>query len=304
MLGRIVSFVLVSLTLVTSAAAQDTHQLGHGRLFVNDLIGDGKDRWRTGSIASSYVFGQDWQGAAPSEFGGILEFRILGEIIAPEDIVTPAAGDRPWAGALSGGVHTHWMSQGLDLSLGGDIVVLGPQTQLDHIQTGLHKLLGTPPPSNATLNAQIGNKVRPSMTFEAAKDWAVGSQTEVRPFAEFRAGVETFARVGFDLTFGDVGTADLLVRDPVTGHRYRTIKRASQGFSWIVGADIAKVYDSAYLPEDRGYALSDARSRVRAGVHWQGEKSAVFYGLTWLSKEFVGQRDEQVVGALRLDLQF
>ena len=76
------------------------------------------------------------------------------------------------------------------------------------------------------------------------------------------------------------------------------------GFSYVLGGDIAHVQDSAFLPEDRGYDLTATRSRLRTGVHWQGERNAAFYGLTWMSKEFKAQDGSQVVGSVRLDFKF
>ena len=72
----------------------------------------------------------------------------------------------------------------------------------------------------------------------------------------------------------------------------------------IFGADIAHVEHSVFLPASRGYTLTDSRQRVRAGVHWQAKASSVFYGVTWLSKEFVGQREAQAVGSVRFDIRF
>ena len=34
---------------------QKKHFIGYGRLITNDVFGDGKDRWRTGSFSSSRV---------------------------------------------------------------------------------------------------------------------------------------------------------------------------------------------------------------------------------------------------------
>ena len=90
------------------AAAEGRAILGWGRLFDNDALGDMKDRWRTGSYVLSVVTGPDWSGRLPDRPGEILEFRLRGEVIAPANLVTPAAGDRRYAGIVSAGVHTHF----------------------------------------------------------------------------------------------------------------------------------------------------------------------------------------------------
>lgn len=279
--------------------------LGNGRLLVNDMLGDGKDRWRTASYNVSVMRGYGWNGDLPDTFGDLLEFRFMGELIQPADIVTPAPGDRPYAGAWSFGLHSHYeTARGNELSFGGDLVVIGPQTGIDSLQSSIHRLFGMDEPSAATLAGQIGNKLRPSATLEVGRELEFGNAGQLRPFVELRAGVETFARVGFDYTFGSLGQGAMMVRDPVTGQRFRAIKGTSQGLSFVMGADIAKVWDSTYLPEDQGYTLTDSRSRVRAGVNWQGEKWSVFYGATWLGKEFVGQSEGQVTGAININVKF
>ena len=296
---------IVAPDTVAPFPGQDRRQrLGYGRLTTNDLIGDGKDRWRTGSVTSSRVWGYGWDGAAPQSFGDLLELRLQGQIIQPDSLRQAVPGDRPWAGALSFGLHTHWTQGQTEFALGGDLVVIGPQTQLDHLQTNLHNLLGISQPSSAVLTQQIGDKVRPTLVAEVGQIYSFGTTTRVRPFAEARAGDETLVRIGADITFGSFGDGELMVRESVTGQRYRTVRDPSSGFSFLVGADSAYVASSVYLPEDRGYDLTDRRDRVRAGVHWQGEGRSIFYGATWLGREFEGQPEGQVVGSVRLQFQF
>lgn len=310
MLGRIASLFLLTIGISTAALAEDVvpgarTKLGYGLVFVNDQIGDGKDRWRTGSVASSRVWGVGWQGKLPQQPGEILEFRFLAEVMSPENIVNPAIGDRPYAGTISLGLHTHFETAGgIEMALGGDLVVIGPQTRVDEFQTAVHDVLGMASASAATLNAQIADQIRPTATLEMARDFGVGASTSIRPFAELRGGVETYARVGFDVRIGSVGQGELLTRDPVTGHRIRVVRDQTPGMAFVIGADVAKVWESTYLPESRGFVLSDSRARARLGLHWQGEENMIFYGLTWLGEEFEGQNGTQVVAALQFSLNF
>ena len=297
---------LLATTLATSVDAKDRARLGYGRLITNDLIGDGKDRWRTGSVASSRIWGPSWQDELPTGFGEILEFRLGAEVIAPADLGAPAPGDRPYAGSISVGLHTHFQRRGLEFAVGGDLVFTGPMTHLDDFQAGLHDLLGQNQPSTATRSAQIGDGVHPTLVFEVGKTMQVSDRAKFRPFVEGRAGIETMVRGGFDLTFGQVGEGELLVRDPVSGHRYRALDNVWSGYSFVLGADLAYVADSDLLPASSGVVASDTRERVRMGVHWQNDTGAAsaFYGLTWLGKEFESQPDDQVVGSVRLRLDF
>ncbi len=123
-------------------SAGDRKWLGFGHLMTNDNFITLQDRWRTGSYMTSYVFGPGWGGAPPRRFGEIIELRIGGEIIAPADIVTPAAGDRPYASALSLGLHSHFRRGAVELAMGADLVVTGPQVGFDRIQGTVHDIAG------------------------------------------------------------------------------------------------------------------------------------------------------------------
>lgn len=295
----------LALPLLSAAEAADRSRLGYGRLLTNDFIGDGEDRWRSGSVASSWVWGPKWTGSLPDSFGALIELRLNAEIISPDNLTTPAVGDRPYAGSFALGLHSHYRSGGYEMAVGADLVAVGPSTGLDGFQDALHDLLNISPPSDAVRANQIGDGLHPTLVVEVGRTLSFGQNTRLRPFVEGRAGAETLLRAGVDLTFGQMGQGELLVRDPVTGHRYRTITRDRSGYSMVLGGDVAHVSDSVFLPSDRGFTLTDTRTRVRAGVQWQGANGAgAFYGLTWLGEEFEGQGEGQLTGSFRLHIKF
>ncbi|MCD1626125.1 MAG: lipid A-modifier LpxR family protein [Paracoccaceae bacterium] len=304
MIRHLVAFCMALVILPQDVSAQARERIGYGRLISNDYLADGRDRWRTGSIASSRVWGRGWSGMLPDMPGDLLELRFGAEIIAPRDLVTPAAGDRPYAGILSAGLHTHFERLGSEFAVGANLVVVGPQTRLDDLQGGFHDLVGVDKASPATRAAQVGNGVYPTFVGEVGRNFDLSDTTQLRPFLEVRAGVETLARAGVDVTIGGVGRGGLMVRDSVSGQRYRAIAGDFQGTGFVLGGDIASVADSNLLPSSSGVEVRDARSRLRAGVHWQGEQTALFYGLTWLGKEFEGQSEGQLIGSVRLDFSF
>ncbi|GHG93436.1 lipid A-modifier LpxR family protein [Pseudodonghicola xiamenensis] len=280
------------------------HKLGSGVFFGNDFLGDNKDRWRTGSIGGSYVRGYDWTGVAPASFGDLIEYRFLAQAIAPDDLASFDPTDRPYAGAISFGVHSHVNRGGYEIALGGDLVFIGPQSGIDGLHKDLHHLFGSEQPSEAVLDNQISNTIRPTAVAEVGRSYDLGGMTTLRPFVEARAGDETLIRVGADLMIGPAGRGELLVRDPITGHRYRVIRAEQRGFSFTLGGDIAYVADSVYLPSSRGYDLSNHRDRLRAGVHWQGRRAGVFFGLAYLGEEFEAQSEGQTVGLMQIKLTF
>lgn len=298
------AFVFVLAALVAApVAAQERVTLGWGRLLTNDAIGDGKDRWRTGSYVLSRVRGPSWTGELPGRPGEILEFRLRLETISPADLVAANPLDRRYVGALSLGMHTHFENAGVETSLGLDAVIVGPQTGISSLHGDLHDLLGLPTPT--IFGGQIADEVFLTATVEFGRTLELGGAGHFRPFVEAQAGVETLLRVGGDFTFGSFASDALMLRDGATGQRYRAVRGDQvQGISVMLGGDIAEVYDSEYFVASDAITPSDTRKRLRAGMHWQGAQSEVFYGVTWLGKEFEEQPDDQVLGSINLRLQF
>lgn len=294
--------------LATQAVAGEARtKLGYGLLITNDIFGDTHDRWRTGSFASSLVLGAPSHTVAlPERFGALLEIRFNGELIGPENLATPAPADRPYAQALSLGLHSHFQRGGVEYALGADLVFTGPMVGLDHLQERLHDITGGRDASPAVKAGQIGNDVKPVGVFEMGRSFTLGPNARLRPFFEARAGVETLARVGADLTFGAPGQGGLMVRAPVSGHRFVAVSNTPRpGLSMVFGADIAHVADSTYFRSAGPARPEETRSRARAGLSWQTRRGArLFYGLTWLDKEFTTQREAQVVGSVQFSLRF
>lgn len=305
MLKILTAALCATLCFSGHSEAQDRKRLGYGRLITNDFFGDGEDRWRTGGFQSSRIWGPTWDGAAPSGFGQLLELRLSAEILAPDDIRTTDPADRPYAGAISAGLHTHFTRGLMEYSVGGEIVFLGPQTRLDEFQDAFHDTFNISPPSDAVRDAQVGNNILPNLVIEAGRSFELGKSTSLRPFVEARAGVETLVRAGVDFTYGAFGKGELLVRDGVSGQRYDAVQSDWSGFSFVLGADIARVSDSEFLPASSGISPEETRERLRAGVMWRSETGVTgFYGVTYLGEEFEGQEEGQVVGAIRWRVPF
>ncbi len=294
------AFILTS----QSVTAQSREMVGYGRLFTNDFLAEVQDRWRSGSFVSSRIWSFSGDGTLPQQPGEVLELRLGAEIITPQNVARPAPGDRPFAGVLSAGLHTHFMRGGTDFALGGDLVFVGPQTRMDRFQDAFHDLVGMNTTSAQTRADQVGDAVYLSIVTEAGHDIAVSDMVTIRPFVEARAGVETLARVGADMTFGGLTNGELMVRDGVTGQRYRTRPGSQRGFAFLLGADFAAVASSEYFPESSGVTVRDTRNRYRGGIHWLAGPIQSFYGLTYLDKEFEGQPEGQFVGSIRIGFSF
>jgi len=304
MRAALLAFLSSILLTCLPATAQDRATLGVGRLFTNDQIGDGQDRWRTGSYALSWVRGPEGTVALPENPGEVIEFRFAHRILAPANLITPAPGDRRYAGVASFGAFTHFSTGAFDFSLGGELVAVGPATRADALHDAVHGALGMAGPSAGVRAAQFPNAVFPTISLEASRPVALGSGFVLKPFVQGRAGDETYVRAGIDLMFGQAFSRGITVRDETSGFLYQTLEDApGRGLSFIVGYDAAKVFSSAWLPEP-AYSLTPLRHRLRAGAHWQGERVGLFYGLAWLGPEFTAQPSGQVVGAVQVQLRF
>lgn len=284
------------------AVAGEQETLGVGRLFTNDVLGDGRDRWKTGSYTVSIMRGTEWTGTAPTPFGALIEYRLRGSVIAPRNLSNPSAGDRPYVGMLSVGAHSHSRVGNSDLRAGMDLVFIGPQTGAGDLQDDIHNILNQAAPD---LSNQLSNDFYPTGSFEASHNVSFGLGI-FRPFVGAQVGIEDFARIGGDVILGTVGEGELLLRDDTSGHLYRGIRsdRELRGANFVLGADATRVFESALLPEDQGPAAKDIRARVRAGVHFTGLWGDGFYGVSWLSPEFEGQGEGQIVGSLNIGLKF
>jgi hypothetical protein len=302
---RVFALALAVLTcFVQPSLAGDRVTLGFGRLFTNDYLGDNHDRWRTGAYVVSWLRGPAGT-EARGGFGEVLEYRFGAAMITPASLTAPAADDRRYAGILSFGLHSHFTRGALELSTGMDLVLTGPQTGISGIQEEMHKLFGATMPDPAVLANQIPDRVMPTAVVEAARPVALSPTTTLRPFIEAQAGAETFVRIGGDVLIGAGFTQGLVMRDGTTGMLYQGARgQMGTGLSFLLGADVAHVSHSAYLPASDGFELTDMRARARAGVQYRGERFGAFYGVTWLGEEFEAQPTGQVLGSINIQLNF
>ncbi len=305
-LGFVFVFIAALTVAAPAAQAQDgaRRTIGWGRFFNNDYIGDRKDRWHSSSYTISRLRGPEWAGSLPEGIGRVLEFRFRAENIAPESLNAPAAKDRRYAGIVALGYHSHSKWRGDELSLGADLVLIGPQTGLSKFQDSVHDKLGLPD-GGASYGAQFGNAALFSGTGELGRQIALRPALTLRPFVEGQVGLENLARAGVDVTIGNLAKDGLMLRDVNTGQRYSAVQGPlGQGLSLTFGGDVAAVASSYLLPAGGAVTASKTRTRLRAGLNWQGKKSFVFFGVTHLSPEFDEQPEGQTIGSLSLLVRF
>lgn len=295
----------IALSLLAPAShAQDTQFLGFGYQISNDFIGDGHDRYRTGSTQASIMFGREWTGSLGTQYFDTLELRGSTEIAAPDNLEKPVDGDRPYAAVARLGAHTHFAEtlSRTEFDMGVGVEIIGPQTKLDEFQANFHRWIGADDASNETRKAMIQDNVFGYGHIEASKTMDLGRSSRVTPFIEGHAGLESFARIGADFEFGGLISDDLKVRDYTTGQTYTAIRGTLSAMTLTAGADFGYMVDSAMLPESNDYDL--VQERARAGVTWEGQQSSATFGLTYLSKEFDNQTSGQVLGSFNLKYSF
>lgn len=292
--------LLVGLTPAGSAVADDganllqNHRLIFSRLMTNDYIGDGDDRWRTFAYGISAL--------RPLKDGSITEVRIRTEVIAGSKFkLRPNEDpDRHMVGILGFGAYRAGEVGKVDYRIGLDVVAVGPQTGVVELLGQFHELIDQGGPSTQVKALQVPNEIFLSIAGEIGRRFSVGN-TSIRPWAAATGGPEPLARMGVDLVWGHV-SGGFGVRDEVTGWRVPVLKdRHPQGVSFLTGIDIARVAKSAYIPNDD---LVHSRVRVRAGGLVDFSGGRVFYGATYLSKEFRVQSEAQIVGSVTLSVHF
>lgn len=288
---------------VPAAQAQERGFLGYGMLSSNDALADGEDRWQTFSLSASFLYGPKGLTDPPARLGSLWELRSGVQIITPANTVTPAPGDRPVAGVARSELWTHAAQGGWSLGLGAGLEGVGPVTRVIAAQDAFHSLLGAGRVAPGVIAAQVGNRVTPVASATMARAFVLADGITFRPFAEARVGLESYARVGFDMTIGPGDDHGVFGRDYVTGHRYPTLKAGNPtGASAVFGADVARVFSSAFLPAPT--TLTPARVRVRGGLLVEQDRFSVFYGMTYLGREFTAQPNGQLVGSLQMRLKF
>lgn len=306
--GRLVRGLVLALAAWLPQAAQADagadegagQWLGRAHLFTNDYLGDGHDRWRSGSYQLSLLRGQAWHGQATGNPLELLEYRWRSAIISAGRVRRDSV-DRPHVGELSFGLHGHGRIGAVEIALGADLVALGPQTGLARMQRAFHDRFGFDGPHGTDI--AIADDLRLQGQVSLSRLMPVSHQVALRPFATTALGIEDRVTLGGDLFLGPLWQGALLLRDETTGHPMLAISGPQTGFTLTAGADWTVVGQSLYLPE--GYEAEDTRLRARAGLHWQiSPRASLFYGLSWHGREFEGQPEGQVLGALRIALTF
>ena len=301
-----------------------TNEIQTEGVFWNDRFGDGKDRWKTGGITQSYVFPEhifsngNWLKGRASA----LELNVRALVITPDDTSFTGvnANDRPYAQYAGVGIYLRSITRPEALTsavamqtedrIGVEAGWQGDPLPLFDAQNAVHGAAGTK--GNAgNLSNIIGSELL--VNLEARRTWRLhiekpGHDLEFAPFVQTSLGMrENSLRAGGDFFIGSALEGRTWGSDLSTGAVMAGASMPRQGFNWTVyfGGDVGYVASDAFL--DGGFSANgpsvprnEIVGRVRSGVLLEYDNVGLGFSLNWLSPEFRGQSDGQIIGAFQL----
>jgi hypothetical protein len=305
-----------------------TNEIQTEGVFWNDGFGDGKDRWKTGGLTQAYVFpehifsNENWFTGRASA----LELNVRGLAITPDNTAFTGvdSGDRPYAQYAAAGIYLRSIARPETLSptlamqmedrIGVEAGWQGDPLPLFDVQNAVHSVAGTE--GNAgNLSNTIDGEILANL--EARRTWRFHAGGDVRdielaPFVQTSLGMrENSLRVGGDVFTGSALEGRTWGSDLATGAVMAGASMPRKGFNWTVfaGGDLGYIASDAFL--DGGFAgdgpsveRRDIVGRARAGVLLDYDKYAIGFSLNWLGKEFRGQSDGQMIGAVQFKYRF
>lgn len=300
-------------------------------IFWNDFLVDGQDRWKSGGITQSYtvperVFEtQPWTPWRDDRASGI-EVQLRGLVVTPDNTAAPRLGpeDRPYAQYLGLGGYLRsdtrprpaplGTTMGIEDRVGVELGWIGEPLFFFDAQDQLHGMIGMGE-THATEGNTVGDGVLANLearrTLRFHRDMGA-ADVALAPYVDLSLGMrQTSARVGVNGFVGDDLSARHWNMDSATGAVIPGAWQARPGPHWALfaGADIGAVANDALLGGTAGLSGPSAEpepvvARARAGLVVGWGRVAVSYGVAWLSPEFEGQGDGQLIGAVAVKLPF
>lgn len=269
--------------------------------FVNDFIGDGHDRWHTGSYQKSYYS----QGYQLGWVDGI-ELRSRSQIVTPWSPSKQKDGDRPYSTAIGVGGFAHGHLAGFETRIGGEVILLGDGTGLETLQRTIHDGMGMGnsfDPNRSDID-QVDNGLTSRFDIEIARTLRTSEFSMIRPYTEVTFGGDQYNTIGTDVIIGPLASASIWTRDVVTGRLLTPQVNEIRGVSIVAGLDARSARSSIHLPEGARVNIEPMQFRARIGMQSSSSFANIFIGQARLSEDFVGQTDSQRVGMLSISFSF
>lgn len=296
----------------------------------NDNFGNGSDKNYTSGVRLTYF---DY-GAKPAGFADILDryvptFKInettstyysFGQnLYTPENIQarTPDPNDRPYAAFLYVSAGLTSLTDNHVDDLEATIGIVGPWALGEQTQKFIHKVLEADDPSG--WNHQLRNE--PGLILSWQRQWPESYTVDIDGLT-FRAAPHTGVTLGNVYTYGSGGLSfqltpaqykwqsnPLRVRPAIPGSGYFSVPENQFAWSLFAGVEGRAVGHNIFLDGntfqdspsvDKKYLIADAN----AGVSFTYGKAQLSYTINWRSKEFKGQKDPSIFGAVSLGYRF
>ncbi len=194
--------------------------------------------------------------------------------------------------------------------IGVEVGWQGDPLPLFDVQSALHGMAGTNGDAGNLSNIIDGEVLA---NLEARRTWRfhIGGterDLEFAPFVQTSLGMrENSLRAGGDFFIGSVLEGRTWGSDLATGAVMAGASVPRQGFNWTVffGGDVGYIASDAFL--DGGFAVDgpsvprrDIVGRARADLLLEYDNLGLGFSLNWLGREFRGQSNGQVIGAIQL----
>ena len=212
---------------------------------------------------------------------------------------------------------THAHHAGLDIAYGPELLVHGEQTGLFALQRAIHEFTGGGYDIRTSGDPVLENGISGRIEAALARRIPLGARVRLSPFAEASLGYETFLRAGADLAVSLLGSPrhldGILLRDTVSGHpsfvgagSRRAVGARASGASLglTLGADLAHVSSSIFLPRSGPVTLDPTRLRARGALVARFGRVHVHAGFAWLSPEFREQPEGQIINTFGIGIDF
>lgn len=296
----------------------------------NDNYGDGSDQNYTNGVRLTWF---DY-GAPPPRFAHILDryvptfevnettsvyYSIGQNLYTPEDITArnPDQKDRPYAAFLYVSTGLTSLTDDHVDDLEATVGIVGPWALGEQTQKAVHNVLNATDPKG--WDHQLENE--PGLILSWQRQWPGAFAADIDGFS-FRAAPHAGVTLGNVYTYGSGGitfqftpsqykwqSTPLRVRPAIPGNGFFAVPEDRFAWSLFAGVEGRAVGRNIFLDGntfrdspsvDKKYFVADAN----AGISFTYGKAQLSYTLNWRSREFEGQDEPSLFGAVSLGYRF
>ena len=240
-------------------------------------------------------------------------------LYTPEDITarTPDPADRPYAAFLYGSAGLTSLTDNHVDDIEVTIGLIGPWAMGEETQKFVHDVMNARDPSG--WDHQLENELGVILSWQ--REWPAAIAEDIGPF-NFRVAPHMGATLGNVYTYGAGGVSlqltptrykwqskPLRVRPAIPGNGFFAVPERHLAWSLFAGVEGRAVGRNIFLDGntfedspsvDKRHWVADAN----AGVSVTYGRAQISYTVNWRSREFEGQDDPSIFGAISLGYRF